>query len=787
VTARSRKVLGDLRADKTRTALVALAIAVGVMSLGMVIGARQLMRQTLSTSAREGAFANASFRTDSFGAPLLARVRSVRGVEGAEGRRVVYARISTGPGEWDELTLTAVPDYERMTIDKIHPQRGSWPPPFGSLLVERDSLAHLDTAIGRSVLLELPDGTSRRVQIAGTVHDLSSPSTSTSGIPYGYASFATLRRLGDHGGFNELDIRTDPDLTRRQVERIASSVRAVIEQSGRTVSLVTVPKPGKFWADDAVQSMVMLLSVLAVVCLLMSALLVVNIVSALLARQVRQVGVMKAIGASMREAAALYLAMSTVFGVVALAIAIPLGALGALFIVHITTQLIDIDAPPLSVPPSVLAIEVAVALVLPALAALGPVVAASRTTVRDALSRDAGGPAVSSAGVVERLTPLPASARLSLRNTVRARRRLALTLVALVVGGSVFVALVSVRASLARTLDAEESYRKFDVQIGLDRPYRVAGLAGAAAGPGVAETQAWAGGSAYRVRDDGSESQTLALVGLPPRTKLVEPLVVSGRWLAPTDRRAVVVNTDVLRTEPEVYVGSDVVLSVKGREVTWRVVGVVKAILTVPTIYGNVGTIAAATGERGQARTLAVVLTKHDGPSQERLGHAVAARLESAGFRVGTVQTSAAVHSVDASNFEVISSFLMSMAILIAAVAGLGLMGTLGVNVIERSREIGIMRALGAGNGAVMRLVLAEGLLIALLAWLVATPLTIPLSKVLSKEVGNLFIGTPLVYSFPAVIPFVWLAIVLAIALFAGSAPAYRAAHMTVRDALSYE
>src|SRR6266536_99528 len=116
MNARARKVLGDLRADKTRTALVALAIAVGVVSLGMVIGARQLMRQTLSASAREGAFASASFRTQSFGETLLARVRAVPGVEAAEGRRIVGARISTAAGTWDELTLTAVPDYGRMSI-----------------------------------------------------------------------------------------------------------------------------------------------------------------------------------------------------------------------------------------------------------------------------------------------------------------------------------------------------------------------------------------------------------------------------------------------------------------------------------------------------------------------------------------------------------------------------------------------------------------------------------------------------------------------------------------------
>jgi putative ABC transport system permease protein len=780
VSAATRKVVGDLRADLTRTTLVALAIAVGVTALGMVLGSRELMRRTLDASAREGAFASASFRTDDFDASLPAFVRSVPGVVRAEARRVVDARVSTGDGTWDELRLFAVPDYRRMTINRVQQQRGAWPPPFGALLVERDSLAHMNAVVGGSVLLELPDGARRRVRVAGSVHDLSSPSTSTFGLRYGYVSFATLHALGDRGGLNELDVTTRPGLTRTQVERIATRVRGAVERTGRAVYVESVPKPGKFWADDAVQSMIMLLSVLAVVGLALSALLVVNVVSALLAQHVRQIGIMKAVGASARRAAAMYLATSTVFGLLALALAIPLGALGALVIVDVTTKLIDVDTPSFSIPPSVLAIEIAVGLVLPALAALGPVLAASRTTVRDAMSRDRLGTPAASGGFVERVT-LPAAVRLSLRNALRGRRRLALTLAGLVVGGAVFMALLSVRSSLARTLDAEGKYRRFDVEVALDRAYPVRALERAAAGPGVAHAEAWAGGAAYRVRRDRSESQTLALVGLPRDSTLVQPILLHG------SANGVVVNTDVLRTEHDLHVGSPLVLSVKGRRVVWRVAGVAKAILSEPTIYADTETVAAATREQGRARTLAVVTTEHGADAEERLAHVVSSRLEAAGYRVGDVQTTEAVQAIDASNFDVISSFLMAMAILIAAVAGLGLMGTLSVNVLERAREVGVLRAVGASNGAIMRLVVAEGLVISLLGWLVATPLALPLSRVLAREVGNLFIGTPLVYSFPFVVPFLWLALVVVAAAVAATIPALRAARMTVRDALAYE
>jgi putative ABC transport system permease protein len=113
-------------------------------------------------------------------------------------------------------------------------------------------------------------------------------------------------------------------------------------------------------------------------------------------------------------------------------------------------------------------------------------------------------------------------------------------------------------------------------------------------------------------------------------------------------------------------------------------------------------------------------------------------------------------------------------------------MGTLSINVLERSREIGVLRAIGAGDAAVFQLVLVESLLVAAIGWLIAVPLSIPASALLSNAVGRFFIATPLTftYSFSAI--FVWLGLVLLLAAVAALVPGRRAARLTVRDALVY-
>jgi putative ABC transport system permease protein len=131
--------------------------------------------------------------------------------------------------------------------------------------------------------------------------------------------------------------------------------------------------------------------------------------------------------------------------------------------------------------------------------------------------------------------------------------------------------------------------------------------------------------------------------------------------------------------------------------------------------------------------------------------------------------------------------FLMVMAILLAVVGGIGLMGTMSINVLEQTREIAVMRAIGAGDGAVIRIVVVEGLLIGMLSWAIGAIVAIPLSIGLSNVVGNAFLRTPLTYTFSASGSALWLAIVIVLAALASILPARNASRVSVRDALAYE
>lgn len=109
------------------------------------------------------------------------------------------------------------------------------------------------------------------------------------------------------------------------------------------------------------------------------------------------------------------------------------------------------------------------------------------------------------------------------------------------------------------------------------------------------------------------------------------------------------------------------------------------------------------------------------------------------------------------------------------------------LGVLERTREIGVLRAIGASHGAILGMIQFEGLVVATLGWLLAIPLSIPMSLGLGAAFGRIMFRVPPVYlpGFGALLA--WLALMLLISLLACAGPAWRAMRVPPALALSYE
>jgi putative ABC transport system permease protein len=138
-------------------------------------------------------------------------------------------------------------------------------------------------------------------------------------------------------------------------------------------------------------------------------------------------------------------------------------------------------------------------------------------------------------------------------------------------------------------------------------------------------------------------------------------------------------------------------------------------------------------------------------------------------------------------SLDILVVFLLIMALLTAIVGSMGLTGTMGMNVLERTREIGIMRAIGADDRAVMRTVIAEGVFIGMISFGLAIILSIPVTYLLSTIVSLAVFQTPIdvVFTYQGYV--IWLGLILALSALGSILPARNAARLTIREVLAYE
>ena len=791
---RWRKVIRDLWGNKTRTLLVVMSIAVGVFAVGVIVSTQILLSTDLSASYMATTPSSAILSVSPFDDDLVETVRRMPGVLEAEGHRSMNVRLQVGPNEWRTLNLDAIQKFDQQRLNKVAPVSGAWPPPDKTVLIERASLGLTNAKVGDTVTVELADGRQLGLKIAGTAHDLNKPPAAFTGQPYGYVNYDTMEWLGFGRLHDELRLLVENGTDKKAVEATAQQVSQKIEKGGRSVYFTWIPTPGKHPADDAVQPMLLILGVLGTLSLFLSGFLVVNTISALLMQQTRQIGIMKAVGAQTRQIMGLYLGMVVIFSLLALLVAIPLGALGAFAFIGYLANLINFDVQGWRIPLPSLLLQMGVGLVIPLVASLWPILSGARVTVREALNSTGIGERHFGHSWVDRLVEsvrgFSRPTLISLRNTFRRKARLALTLFTLTLGGAVFIAVLSVHASLLNTLDDFFAYWRYDIGLNFSRAYRTEQITREALSvPGVVAAETFAFASAGHVHADGKEARPVTVLGVPPDTQIIQPKLLRGRWLLPDDENALVVNTTVLDPEndPDIQLGDEVTFKIEGRETTWRVVGVAQAVLQGPLMYAPRAYLERVNNNVGRAGSVQIVTEQHSLAYQTQMADLLKQHFKDVGMNVGGTETIGSIRQQIEYQFNILVVFLAFMAVLLAVVGGLGLMGTMSINVLERTREIGVMRAIGASDGSVLRIFLVEGVFVGLLSWGLGALAALPISQVLSQAVGMAFLRAPLSYEFSTQGALLWLGLVLILASAASLLPSWHAARLTVRDVLAYE
>lgn len=791
---RWRKVWADFWSNKTRTLLMVSTILVGVFSVGLVNNMGIMMTGDMDYDYLSSTPSHAQISAYPLNEDWIRSIRDIAGVADAEGRNQLIAKWVTPSGVTTNIVFSSVKSFEEMRLDKVEPPAGEDTLPVleHHSVVFDNAARSLGMEPGGIVSVELPDGGKRDLKFGGYVHSGTNFPYAMSGVVTAYVNQETAKFLGVGDAYDYLLVSVKENETDQQhVTDVMKKIIDRLKNNGVNVSNVSVYNPGHHYAWQITQGVIFILSFFGWLTVILSGFLIVNTIVALMMQHSKQIGVMKAIGAGIEQIFFMYLVLLLVFGGAAFVISVPLASWGASALNSFMAEFLNYDLRPVSLFPQVVGLQALISFLTPILAALFPMANSLRRPVREALS-DFGlrGSAKNAGNRESRLAFISRPVLISLRNAFRKKARISLTFGTLVLGGAIFIAVFNLWASFDQVMRDIQGYYLADINISLNHVYPFKVISNVARSiPGVESVEGWLTFNGQLKQPVGDKEDIIAFVAPPSDSTLIKPMMVSGRWLRPGDRNAIVIGNHLRAIRPDLKVNDWVEIKIKEKKTKWQIIGFYRMPGNVnpPLIYTNYEYLSHLVGLPNKVYELRTITYDHDSVSQSQISEAIQKEFKKRKIAVAYVQTAAEWFSQQKSTTDVLAWCMLIMACLIAVVGGLGLSNTMNLNVMERTREIGVMRAIGASTWNIRAIVVIEGLVIGVISWVLGVVLSIPFTYLLDYGVGVSIFQSPLDAVFSWTGSFVWLFGILLLATLSSLAPASHASKLSVRETLAYE
>jgi putative ABC transport system permease protein len=789
VSAALRKSVTELTRRRARAFFAVLTLALAVASVSLV-AVPTLIDRAMQAEVRAERLADVTvtIRPLPLSDAALAALAAVPNVAAVEPRSGLDTRVFVGawraPAE-----VIGVRDFARQRADVVQVRAGA-APAAGEVLVDLQDANRgvYDGRVGDTVRVVAADGMVRRLRISGVARNLGGGrDVSDDNVVVLYATAATVAALSGERGYGQLAFRLR-DTTPAAVGATLDAVRRQLATLPGFTGFGNLPElraPGDWPGKADTEQFGDFFAVITLLALLSALVLISNTMTTLVSEQTGEIGIMRALGARRRQVAFVYVRTALLLGALGAIAGIALGiALSNLLARYFGSRFLALDVG-FAVDWTMLVVSAVVGLLGPPLAALPAIRRGLRVDLREALESTGSAVGGQDAGdrMLRRVRFLPRTLQLGLRGIARRRRRSVATalIVALAVGN--LLAVLGLAAAATQTTRASWRDHLEDVRLwtGGRTLFDARATHTIRSTPGVAEAQP------ALVNDVDLAGQEAFVWGVP-RQPLFRYRIADGRWFSATEEqrreRVAVIERNLARLSGT-RLGQRVTLATAGGAARFRIVGIASnqqedgTVLFVPLT-----TLRSLLGDPSGVSTYWIRTTSPDHALVDRTTTRLEDRLTALGYQIGSEITYIGERDDVAKNRTITTSIAV-LGFLVVAISMVALANAITMSVIERTREIGILRCIGARARDVRRIFAAEGAALALAGWLLGIPIGYALDRFLVwlvKEAVNVEIPV----AFPA-----WnLALALlgttALALLVTLLPIRRAVRLRPGDALRY-
>jgi len=777
-----RKAYRDLTRRRLRSFLTILGIVIGVAGLVAITSTSKNM-----TAAQARAYNNNSQQDMRWWvgeAPdsLLEALALVPNVAAADLRCTYYTKFY-GSGAWRDIYFNGIRDLQDMRVNKIDLIEGQWPK-RGEVVLESSVRDVTPVQIGDDIVYRAgPNNEERHLKVVGFAKSPSYPAASIIGTSVAYTLDTEVQKMIGWQGDNQVLVRLK-DFSPSVRPNTQHDIERVFDKRNLTFGAYWERNPNDYTGKKQLDALVALMTIFSVVGLIIASFLVANTLAAVISEQMGEIGAMKAIGATASRVIWLYVVAGMIYGVVGTGIGLLVGIFGGHALLLYLSGLFNLQVNGIQIDPVDILQGILVGVGVTTLAALLPAWRGTSITVRKAL--DSYG--ISSTyghgwmdRLVQRLSRLPRVPAMAVRNLARRKARNAITVAAIGLATAAFLAAQSTSDSVNTSIDNAYNLYGLDAWVWFQSPVTRGFAETLRSMPEVVDVEPWASSSA------SVEDARVTMWGIPPDTALYRYRLLAGHWLNANDPDTAVISS-VFADSQGYRLGSKLELSVGSENALITVVGIVDdnaqslSSSSLGKIFVSLDRASQLMHRTGAADFFAVKLDNSDGQhvedvlaAMERKYHDLAPGMLAA--------YSDKQSSLEAS--KILTILLYAMTIIVGTIGGIGIANTLTLNVLERRREIGVMRSIGARDSHMVQVFLTEALVMAVGGFLLGIVIGYPMAHFLVYVMSTVLF--PLDFSFPAGMVLTAFGFTVLLTTLASIGPALGAARLRVSTALRYE
>ena len=790
VNMKIKKVISDLRINPGRIILVIFALIIGLWGVGSILVSYTILSRDLNENFVRTNPLHAAITSKDFSRLDLASLRNRPEIEQAEFRDFDTLRIETHPDEWIPLWLFGVEDFNSFNLARIFDQKGNnrpIVPEDGAMLIERDGLRFSDLKAGSPARVRA-GGRVVEVPVSGIGFDPAQAPGTQDHLIYAYVNEKTFSKITNEAANKRLIIRFKNMKSKHEVQIAANGLVDYFTSLGIAVDTIKMPKFMEHPHQWQMNTLLFMEGSIGFLAFFLSAVLVSQLMAAFLARQIRQIGILKAIGASRFQVFQIYLTMVLALGVVSGAIAIPLAIKFGYGYAYFVADILNFEVLTTSLPHQMYLYLMAASLLLPVVLSLPAILKGTRISVREALGdysiqQEA---AAKKNWMLKKLT-LPINLALAFENTLRRKKRVVVTIAAMALGVAIFNTGFNVQQSLKDLLMDVNNGMKHDVQVVLiNQMPKEEALKYFSGIDNISRIETWNGGRGAMQNMIVSTDAGVGIIALPFDSDLLAFRSIKGRWLSGSSETEIVMNQEAATLYDYPAIGSYHTLSVRGNHYKAKLVGIVEE-LEKPKIYIDKKQYDAFANPKHYINSLMFVAKDKSYEKVTALKRDIEKTIEPTDLHVLYVMMQAERVKIIYDHLKIIFVTIVFFALLVLMVSAIGMASATSINIMERTREIGVLRAIGATPGIIYSLFVAEGMIVSVISIVLGLLLSWPLSIVASKFFGDLMLEVSLRYSFSSSGFVITVVATMIFGWLASRVPAQRAIQVSTREALAYE